>query len=123
MRLQGTAEEGVGRQAPKGGVCFPIGWHVVVKETAVRGPGFLARRGFRDAEALRQLTHRHLGRHLRAALGWEGSVEAGAYWLPLLLSPVSGNSHRSGLHIVLSVAAGNAAGRSPDVRSPGPRTS
>lgn len=87
------------------------------------GPGFLARRGFRDADALRQLTHRHLGRHLRAALGWEGSVEAGAYWLPLFLSLVSGNSRRSGLHVVLSAAAGKAAGRSPDVRSPGPRTS
>lgn len=42
------------------------------------GPGFLVRRGFRDAEALRQLTRRHLGGHLRAALSWEGSVEAGA---------------------------------------------
>lgn len=122
MRLQGTAEEGVGCQASKGGVCFPIGWHVVVKETAVWGWAFLVRRGFRDAEALRQLTHRHLGRHLRAALSWEGSVGAGASWLPLLLSLVSGFSRRSGLHGVPSAAAGNAAGRSPEGRSPGPRT-
>lgn len=87
------------------------------------GPGSLVRRGFRDAEALRQLTHRHLGRHLRAALSWEGSVEAGPHSLPLLLRLVSGCSRRSGLHVVLSAAAGNAADRSPEVRSPGPRTS
>lgn len=81
------------------------------------------RRGFPDAEALRQLTHRHLGRHLRAALSWEASVEAGPSSLPLLLRLVSGHSRRSGLHVVLSAAAGNAAGLSPEVRSPGPRTS
>lgn len=86
------------------------------------GPGFLVRRGFPDAEALRQLTHRHLGRHLRAAPSWDASVEAGPYSLPLLLRLVSGHSRRSGLHVVLSAAAGNAAGLSPEVRSPGPRT-
>lgn len=86
------------------------------------GLGFLVRRGFWDAEALRQLTHRHLGRHLRAALSWEESVEAGAYWVPLLLRLLSGYSRRSGLHGVLSAAAGNAAVRSPEVRSPGPCT-
>lgn len=68
MRLQGAAQEGASRRVAKGGAYFSIGWHVVVKETAVWGRGFLVGRGFRDAETLRQLTHRHLGGHLRTVL-------------------------------------------------------
>lgn len=74
MRLQGAAQEGANRRVAKGGAYFPIGWPVVVKETAVCGRGFLVGRGFRNAEALRQLTHRHLGGHLRTALSSKARV-------------------------------------------------
>lgn len=67
----GRCTGGANRKVATGSICFPIGWRVVVKETAVRGRGSLVGRGFRDAEALRQLTHRHLGRHLRTALSSE----------------------------------------------------
>lgn len=90
--------------------------------------GFLVRRVFRDSEALRQLTHRHLGRHLRAALSWEGrgSVEAGpqspplsSNWSPAAAVALASTSSPPRRPEAQRVARLRCGPRSP--RLPGPR--